>query len=193
VPPTDLPEQQAHREAALPLLRHADSSGGAGVTILAEASRPAVDLLRLRYAVIGDVESLRLPEPVTPERADELWRHTCFEAFVAAPGGYLELNFAPSRRWAAYRFSGYRSGMAAAEAAIQAIDVVRGSGRFDLAVTLDLSGAGLPDGPWSASLTAVVENATGRISYWALAHPPGKPDFHHPDSLVLDLPPPEPA
>jgi hypothetical protein len=33
----------------------------------------------------------------------------------ALDGGYYELNFAPSTQWAAYRFDGYRSGMAAAE------------------------------------------------------------------------------
>ena len=26
------------------------------------------------------------------------------------------------------------------------------------------------------------------MSYWALAHPPGKPDFHHPDCFALELP-----
>lgn len=43
-------------------------------------------------------------------------------------------------------------------------------------------------GPWEASLSAVIEEADGTISYWALAHPSDKPDFHHPDSFVLDLP-----
>ena len=38
-----------------------------------------------------------------------------------------------------------------------------------------------------------MKDVDGGISYWALAHPPGKPDFHHPDSFALTLPPPEPA
>jgi len=32
------------------------------------------------------------------------------------------------------------------------------------------------------------EETNGRLSYWALAHPPGKPDFHHPDCFALELP-----
>ena len=35
-----------------------------------------------------------------------------------------------------------------------------------------------------------IEEASGRISYWALKHPPGRPDFHHPDGFALELPPP---
>ena len=30
--------------------------------------------------------SLRVPAAAPPARADGLWRHTCFEAFIAAPG-----------------------------------------------------------------------------------------------------------
>ena len=37
-------------------------------------------------------------------------------------------------------------------------------------------------------LSAVIEEADGNVSYWALAHPPGKPDFHHSDCLALELP-----
>ncbi len=47
--------------------------------------------------------------------------------------------------------------------------------------------------PWMLGVSAVVETKEGSLSYWALAHPPGKPDFHHPDSFALTLPPPEPA
>ena len=37
---------------------------------------------------------------------------------------------------------------------------------------------------------AVIEAVDGSVSYWALAHPAGKPDFHHPDGFALQLPPP---
>jgi hypothetical protein len=25
------------------------------------------------------------------------------------------------------------------------------------------------------------------MSYWSLEHPPGKPDFHHPDGFTMEL------
>jgi hypothetical protein len=37
------------------------------------------------------------------------------------------------------------------------------------------------------AVSAVIEESDGRISYWALAHPPGKPDFHHADGFVVAL------
>jgi len=41
------------------------------------------------------------------------------------------------------------------------------------------------------ALSAVIEDEQGGLSYWALTHPPGKPDFHHPDAFVLELERPE--
>jgi hypothetical protein len=39
----------------------------------------------------------------------------------------------------------------------------------------------------SIALSAVIEEADGTKSYWALRHPPGPPDFHHPDCFALNL------
>jgi hypothetical protein len=47
----------------------------------------------------------------------------------------------------------------------------------------------LPSGAvWRLGLSAVIEEANGRKSYWALAHPPGKADFHHSDCFAYKLP-----
>jgi hypothetical protein len=37
------------------------------------------------------------------------------------------------------------------------------------------------------ALAAVIEERRGRLSYWGLAHPPGKPDFHHPENFLVRL------
>ena len=175
---------------------HPDSLCAAVTRIEAEAVRPRPGLLALRYVVTGATSGLVLPALSAPKRADGLWRHTCFEAFVRAPPSeaYLELNFAPSSQWAAYRFDGYRQGMATAEGfGVPQIEVRSTDGGLELQATLDLGPApGLPEAaPWRLGLSAVIEEADGRLSYWALAHPPGKPDFHHPDCFALDLPAPE--
>jgi len=39
-------------------------------------------------------------------------------------------------------------------------------------------------------ISAVIEELDGTKSYWALAHPPGAPDFHHPTCFAATLPPP---
>jgi len=151
--------------------------------------------LLLSYVVSGAIADLRLP-PVAAAaavRADELWRHTCFEAFVqAAPGpAYCELNFAPSTQWAAYRFDSYRTGMRlAAEIGAPRIAVQSTPARYKLEASLELAALSrLPrNAGWRLGLAAVIEEASGNKSYWALAHPPGKPDFHHADCFALEFP-----
>jgi hypothetical protein len=148
-------------------------------------------VLELRYEVIGDIAGLRLPPPAPPGRADELWRHTCLEAFVRGPEGeaYLELNFSPSGQWAAWWLEGYRQGMAPAPIAEPDVRVRTARPGFQLAVRVALDQvAGLPpDAAWRLGLSAVIEAADGQVSYWALAHPPGRPDFHHADCFAREL------
>lgn len=127
-----------------------------------------------------------IPSPAAPVRTDGLWRTTCFELFVRPEGGtgYFEFNFSPSHAWAAYRFDDYRAGMADLPLPVPMIEPIEDG----VHVAVDLSA--LPPGPWRAALTAVIEEQDGTKSYWALAHPPGKPDFHDPACFALELPAP---
>jgi len=132
--------------------------------------------LTVTFTVDGQ---MLVPAPAArPRFADGLWQHTCFEVFVARPGmpGYQEFNFSPSGEWAAYEFDGYRSGMSRLELKPRSV--------FDggMRVTIPLR-----PGAMRLALSAVIEEAGGRLSYWALRHAPGKPDFHHPDAFALAL------
>jgi len=165
---------------------HPDSRCPAITAIEVDVVRPGISTLSLSYVVTGEIGALRIPPIATSARADELWRHTCFEAFVrSAPGAaYYEFNFAPSTQWAAYRFDKYRAGMrVAAEFGAPRIEVRSAPRRFTLQAEL----TGLPDGIWSLGLSAVIEEAGGGLSYWALAHPPGKPDFHRADCFTCEI------
>lgn len=59
-----------------------------------------------------------------------------------------------------------------------------------LRTSIDLSAVhGLPDDQdWKLGLSAIIEEEDGQKSYWALAHPPGKADFHHIDCFAQLLP-----
>jgi hypothetical protein len=50
--------------------------------------------------------------------------------------------------------------------------------------------AGLPEGDCAANFCAVIEEEGGALSYWALAHPADKPDFHDPACFTATLPAP---
>jgi len=154
-----------------------------------EVERRETGVLALRYLVSGDMAGVVLPPPAAPVRTDELWRHTCFEAFVGAPdqAAYEEINLAPSGQWAAYRFDGYRQGMAPLEPfEPPGVSVMRTAGGLELSATLHLDS--LAGSLWRLGLSAVIEEAGGQISYWAAAHPAGRPDFHHRDGFAVELP-----
>jgi hypothetical protein len=157
-----------------------------------EVTRPNADRLVLRYFVTGRIGDLRLPPATAAARTDELWRHTCFEAFVriSASPAYYEFNFAPSTQWAAYRFSSYRNGMSiASDIDAPRIEAQSRLDCYTLQASMDLDRMpGLRrDTVWRLGLSAVIEDASGRHSYWALAHPPGKADFHHSDCFAYEL------
>lgn len=194
----------------LVLQPHPAAGTPAPVRVEATATR-AGDVLTLAFAVAGDLSRLRVAPPSRSERADDLWRTTCFEAFVRpefpdgpdgpdgvlspetpsgspSHAGYVELNLSPSGRWAAYAFDAYRSGMRHLElVAPPRIAFSRRDHGVALTAVFDLAGA-LPSGaPWRLGLSAVIEDADGRIAHLALGHAPDRPDFHHPDSFVLQL------
>jgi hypothetical protein len=154
-------------------------------------ARPRIDTVALSYIVTGSMSEVRMPPVLaSPARGEALWRHTCFEAFVRASSdaGYYEFNFAPSTQWAAYRFSGYRSGQRPAQISTPSIDAHLSPDQYNLRASLDLGGlTDLPPDRWRLGLSAVIEDTHGRKAYWALAHPPGKPDFHHADSFAQEL------
>jgi hypothetical protein len=146
----------------------------------------------LAYVVTGQIDDLAWPSVTAATRASVLWRHTCFELFVraAADDAYREFNFSPSRQWAAYQFTGYRSGMTdAGMPSAPVIDARPGNGGHVLRAALvsdclpHLSG----NSAWRFGLSAVIEDIGGRMSHWALAHPPGRPDFHHSDCFALEI------
>lgn len=174
------------------LILHPDCRCQAVTRIDVDVTRKGRANLEFRYLAIGDMNEVALPLAEGGTRADELWRHTCFEAFLRAQShdGYCEFNFSPSTQWAAYGFDGYRSGVRACEAIPPHIAIRADAQRFEMRV--DLSLARFSDFPYRALLSlgiaAVIEEKNGRKSYWALAHPPGKPDFHHADGFALTLP-----
>ena len=170
---------------------HPESSCFAVTHIDAEVLRPQAHNFMFTYVVTGTITELAMPPVATTTRADELWRHTCFEAFVGSSqsAAYYEFNFAPSTQWAAYRFSNYRTDLCVAtEINAPQITVRSNPERYVLQASVEL-------GPLLFSrcstlrvgLSAVIEDTSSHRSYWALAHPPGKADFHHSDSFALEV------
>jgi hypothetical protein len=136
----------------------------------------------LLFDVVGS-ESVVWPASATEGlrpndlRADELWKATCFECFVARPGdkAYTEWNFSPSGQWQAYDFQDYRRGRSDAKVespALSFIQLRRFEVDFELPTKFQSSAIEL-------SLTTVIlEKGDSAAFYWALQHDADKPDFH---------------
>ncbi|QID19555.1 DOMON-like domain-containing protein [Nitrogeniibacter mangrovi] len=157
-----------------------------GVGVEVDVARAPDGALRLAYRLRDPAAVLRMPPPASPGPADGLWQHSCCEAFVAAPDapGYIEFNCAPSGQWAAYAFDRYRERRATQGNPPwrPAIAFGQDAGVHRLSVTLD--GALLP-AAGCLSVTCVLEDRAGALSYWAVRHPLAHPDFHHRDGFAL--------
>jgi hypothetical protein len=149
------------------------------------------DILVFQYSLVAEMSRVRVPVSGGSGRADGLWEHTCFEAFVVGDApGYHEFNFSPSLDWAIYRFSAYREGISPVETERgPEVSVCRGVDGLELKAAVRLGHlADLGDlRHLRIALAAVIEDDNGRLSYWGLRHAPGKPDFHHPNGFALEV------
>ncbi len=139
------------------------------------------------YLLEGELEGLRIPVAGSLLPADRLWAHSCCELFLARDGerAYREYNFSPSGQWAGYGFRDYRERIGGLS--LPAPEMRWRQDARCLSLDVDLPMAALPpgDGELCLALTMVLQLADGSLSYWALQHPPGRPDFHHRAGFAL--------
>jgi hypothetical protein len=160
------------------LVSHPSAAAPPAIDIYAVALLLGGGRVSCHFRVRGDLSRIRLPDPTTNARADELWRHTCFEAFIAPKDGdaYVELNFASSNAWAAYTFDHYRYGMKPLTTLKPpALKFKKEADLLVLDVTMQLRLLTLDS---RIGFAAVIEDLDGRISHWAVTHPVAKADFH---------------
>lgn len=172
----------------LTLVSHPQTSSRVirGIDVVVDGAERGI--LTLAFTLEGDLAGLHIPESRPSRRAHGLWQHTCFEVFVMAGEGpgYREFNFSPSGEWAAYAFRDYRDG-GELEIPLAPEIVVRRTGDC-LELDAEIGPDCLPAGRLlRLGLSTVVEDKDGALSYWALRHTPGKPDFHHTDAFALEL------
>jgi hypothetical protein len=112
--------------------------------------------------------------------------------FISGQGelAYWEFNFSPSGEWARYYFSSYRNAsLTKEEEPAPIITTSRRKNRLEVTADIRLPQS-LMTQPLRLALSAVIEEQSGVLSYWALKHPPGKPDFHHAEAFALEIAPP---
>jgi len=159
-------------------------------SITGQLARKA-DTLVVRYALRGPMAGLVIAPPADlPARRHGLWEETCLEFFLAPKDSprYWEFNLSPAGHWNVYRFQAYRQGMAE-EAAFASLPFRVQRRRDSLVLHLELDlGRIFPAGRrLEAAIAAVIKAREGQVTYWALAHPGSRPDFHRRDGFVIEL------
>jgi hypothetical protein len=147
--------------------------------------------LAINYELSGSLDRIKIPLPESkPVRKNRLWEETCFELFIGIKGTdpYWEFNLSPSGNWNVYRFNDYRKGMAE-ETAFSTLPfcVTHTPDSLKMILEISLNKILPPAQALQAGISAVIKNNHGNITYWALTHPGPKPDFHQPDSFILEL------
>lgn len=128
-----------------------------------------------------------------PRRKDGLWQHTCLEWFIARRGdqAYWEFNLAPNGDWNVYALTGYRQDLRAdpAYGALPLLTFSDQQGGDNFRVRAPLPGPLAAAEPLALELavTAVVEQRSGALSYWALHHGGAEADFHRRDGFRLRI------
>ena len=177
---TAIPADSTHSPSpTLDLIRHPATPAPVVRSLDASISSRPDGSIDLSYCLRGDIVRLRIPEELAPERVDQLWEHTCFEAFIGVGGetGYREFNFSPSGDWAVYSFAAERQRDDATPPG-PAPRIARSDDAHALQLDAWLPTDALPAAGSVLGLSAVIETADGTLSYWALAHPRAQPDFH---------------
>ncbi len=164
----------------LQLICHPKTPADNIVSVSAGFELSSNGLLKLKYSVEAPVSMILAPELQDPLRTDDLWKTTCFEAFLAIPDApeYLELNFSPSSQWAAYHFSEIRKGRTDLILPIAPeISLNKANNLFVLEAAVQLP-VKWQNRELAAGLNAIAEETGGTKSYWALDHKKDEPDFH---------------
>ena len=173
----------------LALQRHSSTPSPTvrGVSVCLSAA--ADGAVRLHYRVDAVAGAVVIPSLRSSAFKDGLWQHTCFELFAqGADGAYREFNFSPSTEFAIYEFAQYRTAMTpVVTAQMPSIQPRQGGLSVDVELPFTLMA---PAGRLlnQIGIAAVIEDRDGTLSYWALRHSKGKPDFHHREGFIVPWP-----
>lgn len=144
----------------------------------------------ISYRMEGPLQEIALPGPAPLlERRFGLWEETCLEFFIRPPesSAYWEFNLSPAGHWNVFSFTSYREGIKEEPAFTSLPFRVQRGPEFLLSVEFALDKIIEAETKIQLAVSAVIKTKEGKFSYWALAHPGSKPDFHHKDGFVLGL------
>lgn len=140
----------------------------------------AQNSLVLRFLIKGELEGYSFSSQSKQTRANELWKATCFELFLANSKheAYYELNFSSSFSWNFYRLSAYRAELE--EMALLSspkIEILRKEDEVQVFFELALEAGFLAQFDLY-NVAVVLLNKENERGFWSLKEMREAPDFH---------------
>jgi len=134
----------------------------------------------LGFVIKGELEGYSFPPEAKQRRANELWKATCFELFLANSKheAYYELNFSSSFSWNLYHLSAYRAELE--EVALLSspkIEVLSKEDEVQVFFELELEVGFLAQFD-RYNVAVVLLNKENKRRFWALKEMREAPDFH---------------
>ena len=150
------------------------------------------NLLSFHYSVQGEIDEVLLFKPAhSPARRHELWKSTCFEFFFAIRdrSPYWEFNMSPSGDWNVYAMDAYRQVNMREESAFTQLpfEFRKTDPQLLLDLSIDLNPILHQNQPLQIGITSIIQTLDESETYWALAHPGRRADFHLRESFVKQL------
>ena len=128
--------------------------------------------------MVGALNEYIFPEKSKQKRADELWKATSFELFLAnsKKEEYYELNFTPSLAWNFYYLSSYRTDVKEVKIISKPqIEVFSSDDKFKIVLELEVENLVEFD---VCNVACIVLNKNNERTFWSVNHLLEVADFH---------------
>lgn len=140
--------------------------------------------IRISFVVKGALDEYVFPSTSTPKRANELWKATCFELFLANENeeAYYELNFSSSLAWNFYALDAYRGKVEEIELfSMPKIEVFEAKNSFKILFELRVKNLEKFE---LYNVASILLNQEHERTFWTLKHLKTKPDFHDREAFL---------
>ena len=141
--------------------------------------------VHLTFMLNGEIKNYIVPNKEKLKRANELWKTTCFELFLAnsKEEKYYELNISPTLAWNFYTLSEYRAVPKEVAEEIEPLIMSRRD-EENYEITFELESKTVNFEAFDTfNLACILLSNAKKRTFWSLNPQHGLPDFHNQQSF----------
>lgn len=140
--------------------------------------------LCLTFRINGELKEYIFPKQSKLKKANELWKATCFELFLAdEEERYYELNFSSSLVWNLYVLDAYRAEPKEFELEEEPnITIVQKDNEFHIVFELETKAINFEKFKYY-NMATILLNKEKERTFWTINHLNDTPNFHNKESF----------